>query len=324
MKFIYRLLLILLITVSDGISEELIKEKEAEEAEFISYADRVININIDFRISSNDALFEEGYYYYKIEDYENALRKMEDYLLVSTNPELRDYALFISALSAIYLEDYERACHFLESIIYMPYLEDYKFYFLAYALIKKGDYEKAEKAISNLINDYPATILSIDAEFLRLDIFIAQNRYRDIVQQALSLLENKERSNYNSYADEFLLFNLAKAYLELGEKQNAREILLRIYAEYPLSVFSSDAYDILTTQIKSYPDTNIRLKRADLLFSRQLFRNALEEYKRIEEILRGGEDKKSVEIKKKIKAKMADCYAATNEGGLAKELYSEM
>ncbi len=324
MKLLLRVSLILLIMTGNGVPEELIREKADEEVEFINYADRVINIKISFNVASSDALFEEGYYYYKLEDYENALRKMEDYLLVCTNPELRDYALFIASLSAIYLQDYERASGFLESIIYLPYLEDYRNYFLSYALLKNQEYKQAEKIISSIVRDYPATILSVDAEFLKLDLFIAQNRYKDIIEQSLILLENRDRSNYSSFADEFLLYNLAKAYMALNDRQNAKDALLRIYSDYPMSAFSSDAYNILTTQLKIYPDVQARLKRADNLFGRQMFRNALDEYKRIEDTLKNSEDKKSVEIRKKIKAKMADCYAGNKDNNLARELYTEM
>ncbi len=305
-------------------AEELTDVKNEEDIEFINYADRVVNFNLSFNITSNDSLFEEGYYYYKIEDYENALRKMEDYLLISTNPELRDYALFIAAISSIVLQDYSRAYGYLESIIYLPYLEDYRSYFTAYTLMKSGEYKKAEGIIQNISTEYPATILSIDSEFLRLDIYIAQNRYKEIIELGNTLLEKKDKIENGTFIEEYLNYNIAKAYLSLDDKLGAYEHLLKIYTDFPLSIFSSDVYGMLTKNLKYYPDAVSRLKRADKLFSLQLFGNALDEYKRILDLLEEKADKKSVEIKKKIKIKMADCYANTKENVTAREMYKEM
>ncbi|MCX7943878.1 MAG: transglycosylase SLT domain-containing protein [Deltaproteobacteria bacterium] len=321
---IIKALFIGMLWISEALPHELVDYKIEEERDFINYADKVVNINISFNISSNDALFEEGYYFYKIEDYESALRKMEDYVVVSTNPELRDYALFIAGVSALYLKDYERAYRLFESIIYIPYLEDYKIYFLAYSSFKLGRYDILEKMLEVASKEYPSTILLFDIELLRLDMYIAQNRYRDIISQASMLLTKKDMSNDNPFLDEFLLFNLAKAYLAIGDNQNAKEVLLRIYVDYPLSVFSTDVYDILTKDLKLFLDVQTRVKRADELFSKQLFKNALEEYKRVEEIIKRGDYKSSFEIGKKIKLKMADCYANLKENNKARELYIEL
>lgn len=305
-------------------AEELLKIKSDEEVEFIYYADRVIKFNLAFNITSNDALFEEGYYYYKIEDYENALRKMEDYLLVCTNPELRDYALFIAGISSTILQDYRRAQEYFESIIYIPYLEDYRSYFTAYALAKNGEYEKAEKIIRNISTEYPATILSIDSDFLLLDIFIAQDRYRDIIELGNIILEKKYKVDDSSFYEEYLTYNIAKAYIAINDTKIAIDYLLRIYVDFPLSIFSSDAFDLLMNKLKYKPDIISRLKRADKLFSRQLYKNALEEYKKISMLVENKTDKKSLEIKNKIKMKMADCYSNINENNLARDLYNEM
>lgn len=310
--------------INNIFSNELVREKTEEYEEFIRYADRVVNLKAGFSISSNDVLFEEGYYYYKIEDFENSLRKMEDYLLICTNPELRDYALFIAAISSLYLNDFDRAVSYFESVAYLTYLEDYKKYFLAYALVKGGKFDKAELILNSFVKEYPGTILSIDAEFLRLDIFIAQDRYEDIIQQSLMLLENKDRVNYNLASDELLLFNLARAYIILGDDQKAKDVLLKIYSEYPTSDFSSYAYDVLTTRLKVYLDVQIRLKRADSLYSKQLFRNALNEYQKIENVLKDEKDKRSVEIKKKIKLKMAECYEGMKENLRARDIYTDL
>lgn len=304
--------------------DELRNERLSEEVDFINYADRVIRINLSFEMSSSDALFGEGYYYYKLEDYENALRKFEDYLLVSTNPELRDYALFMAGLSAMNLEDYARASRYFDSIMYLVYLEDYKSYFLAYSYYKSGDYGRAKMAIDHLLAMYPRTILSVDAEFLRLDILISQERYSDFIAYANLILQNNSRFDYDSNIDEWLYFTLAKAYLKLGDKERTKESLLRIYADYPISVFAPKAYDILTKDLKITPDIQMRLKRAENLFKRQMFQNSLEEYRRIEGLVKDREDKRSLEIRKRIKVKMADCYASLRENSIARELYSEL
>jgi|GEM_PF-175159 len=328
MKSLIYLFFLLIVLISVGKSEDLITLKAEEEAEFINYADRVINIDIAFNITSNDFLFEEGYYYYKIGDYENALRKMEDYLLICTDPELRDYALFMAALSSMILQDYSRALIFFDSIVYLPYLMDYRAYFTAYSLVKNGEFEKAEKIINNLSTDYPATILSIDAEYLRLDLLIAQDKYKEVVEQARMLIDIKYKdvfnNNNNSFTDEVLLYNLAKAYLALNDKQGAKDVLIKIYSEYPLSIFSPNAYNILKDKLRYVPDVQVRLKRADRLFAKQLFKNALEEYKRIESAINEKKDKRSIEVKKRILVKMADCYSAIQERDLARKIYKEM
>jgi len=305
-------------------SEDLMDIKLEEDVEFINYADRVINFDIKFNITSNDALFEEGYYYYKIEDYENALRKLEDYLLVCTNPELREYALFMAGLSAIRLGDYKRAISLFEGITYLAYLEDYRHYYLAYAMVKSGDFEKAMQELETIQREYPATILTVEIEFLKLDIFISRNNYAEIIEQAKSLLDIiADSSNYKSMED-FLIFNIAKSYLALNDIKSAKEYLFRIYTDYPFSNYSKIVYDILTLQLRQSIDVTYRMARADKLFSKQLYRNALDEYLRVEGMLKNNPDKRYADIKRRLILKKADCYFNLKEASLARELYSSL
>jgi len=322
----FRTLVITFILLFSGsvFSQQLLDIKMEEELEFINYADRVINFDIKFSITSNDALFEEGYYFYKIDDYENALRKLEDYLIVCTNPELRDYALFMAGLSAIRLEDYERAINFLDAILYLPYLEDYRHYYLAYARIRNHNYTEAERDLDLILREYPATTLMTEIEFLRLDIFIAQNRYTDIIEQAKNLLNIISDSNNYKSMEDFLIFNIAKSYLGLNDINKAKESLFRIYTEYPFSVYSKEVYDLLTIQLKSKIDVVHRMARADRLFSKQLYSNALDEYLRVEEILKNNEDKRYADMRRKLILKKADCYFNLKESSTARELYTSM
>ncbi len=316
--------LVLIFLINISYSQEFLRYKEEEEIDFINYADKAISFDIRFNIASNDLLFEEGYYYYKLGDYESALRKMDDYLLVCTNPELREYALFISGISALRLQDYQRVIAHLEGVLYLPYLEDYRHYFIAYSYLKLKEYEKAEREINTLTNNYPATILSIDAELLKLDMYISQDRYTDIISQAQILFEMKGKRQDDLINEDFLIYNIAKAYMALNNRKNAIEYLLKIYSEFPLSVYSQKVYDLLTKELRYYPDVNYRMQRAENLFSRNLFQNALDEYLKIEKIINGKDDKRSMEIRRKILLRKADIYLNTKNSQKARELFQSL
>lgn len=306
-------------------SQDLSRYKDEEEAEFINYADRTISFDMVFNITSNDLLFDEGYYSYKLEDYENALRKMEDYLLVCTNPDLREYALFVSGISAIMLQDYQRALTHLEGISYLQYMEDYRHYFIAYALFRLKEFDRAEAEIDDLVNNYPATILVTDAELLRLDLYIAQNRYRDIISQSQLILELVTNNSANvGIKEDFLIYNIAKAYLALGDKKYAKENMLKIFSDYPTSIYSQKIYDLLTRELQYYPDVNYRMRRADNLFNKNLFQNALNEYLKIKEMVSKEEGSRYNELRRRLLIKMADSYLNVKNSNLAKEIYSQL
>ena len=102
----------------------------------------------------------------------------------------------------------------------------------AYEAFQKGDYEKARKKFETFLKQYPNTELSGNAQFWIGEIYYQKKDFeRAILEYEKTITKYPEGGKISA-----ALFKQALAFLELGDKKNARNLLKRVIEKFHHSV----------------------------------------------------------------------------------------
>jgi tol-pal system protein YbgF len=101
----------------------------------------------------------------------------------------------------------------------------------AYETFQKGDLEGARKKFEAFLKQYPNTELSDNAQFWIGEIYYLKKDFeRAILEYEKAIAKYPEGDKIPA-----ALFKQALAFLELGDKTNARNLLRRLIERYPQS-----------------------------------------------------------------------------------------
>ena len=101
----------------------------------------------------------------------------------------------------------------------------------AYEALQKGNYEKARKKFEAFLKQYPNTELSGNAQFWIGETYYQKKDFeRAILEYEKTITKYPEGGKISA-----ALFKQALAFLELGDKTNARNLLKRIIEKFPHS-----------------------------------------------------------------------------------------
>jgi tol-pal system protein YbgF len=101
----------------------------------------------------------------------------------------------------------------------------------AYETFHKGDLEGARRKFEAFLKQYPNTELSDNAQFWIGETYFLKKDYeRAILEYEKAIVKYPEGDKISS-----AIFKQALAFLELGDKTNARNLLKRVIEKYPHS-----------------------------------------------------------------------------------------
>ncbi len=101
----------------------------------------------------------------------------------------------------------------------------------AYEALQKGNYEKARKKFEAFLKQYPNTELSGNAQFWIGETYYHKKDFERAILEYEKMITKYPEGGKISAA----LFKQALAFLELGDKTNARNLLKRIVERFPNS-----------------------------------------------------------------------------------------
>ena len=113
----------------------------------------------------------------------------------------------------------------------------------SFELIRRGDYEAAQKAFSNYIKSYQGSSFIDDAKFWLAESFYSQGNYI----KALEIFENIQRQHPKSEKIMESILKSGFCYYELGNFEKSLTIFKQIITDYPNSSVSRLAAEKLNT-----------------------------------------------------------------------------
>ena len=154
-------------------------------------------------------------------------------------------------------------------------LGDYVRYYLASSYLQTGRTAEAIAALSDFPQSYPESLLVRDAEVLRAQALLSDNR----PQEVITLLE-KDRQPTRADIE----LALGRAYAATNEPAKAAAIFRNIYFTIPLSGEATEAEAELNklnqSQLPAVP-LDVRLTRADLLLKGKRYADAASDYRQL-------------------------------------------
>jgi tol-pal system protein YbgF len=112
-----------------------------------------------------------------------------------------------------------------------PSPETARLYRDAYETFQKGDLEGARKKFESFLKQYPSAELSGNAQFCMGEIYYQKKDFeKAILEYEKAITKNPKMSKIPA-----ALFKQASAFLELGDKKNARNLLRQVIDRFPRS-----------------------------------------------------------------------------------------
>lgn len=212
-----------------------------------------------YRVSSysNVAHFWKGLIYQNTKDWEKAFESFEKYITLYPQTELVDRAYFAASNSLVELKRFDDAEKYLKIII-DRYKKSEKYeeasVLYAYLLIKNNKKDKAKEFLFNWIDRLGKTGEKYeyrDRFWLYYgEILIEEKNYED----AKNALKKIDLYSKNSPSSDIALLRLSQIEALLGNEKEAKEYIVRLNNEYPLSKYNIDA--TLNTGISEYLNGN--------------------------------------------------------------------
>lgn len=193
---------------------------------------------------------------------------------ISKNGNLKNaFHLFIYSLSAflggngdkIISENFDLRLKF-------PALKEYLVWLSAQAHMVRNDFTKAMTFLSIL----EKTFFNKDVPFMKLKILKAENKKDDYIKTAVDLFKNY-KGNKRDLSQ--IYFQTGVFYLKDGKKNQALKMFLLVWAHNPGTESSVEASKKIKSITGKAPlasaDCSVKIKRAEILNSRRLFKKVL-------------------------------------------------
>lgn len=199
-----------------------------------------------YRVSSYSSLayFLKGLIYQNLEEWQNALDLFERYINLYPKSELVDRAYFSSANSLLQLNRLQDAEKYLKIIIdkykkFEKYEEASVFY--AYILIKNDKKNQAKEFLSNWIEKIGEKSEKYQYKdrfwLYYAEILLEERKY----EEARIFLKKIDLYANNSPSSDIALLRLSQIEALQGNEKEAKEYIIRLNNEYPLSKYNIDS-----------------------------------------------------------------------------------
>ncbi len=274
-----------------------------------------------YRVSSYSSFvyFWKGLIYQNLKEWQNALDSFERYITLYPQGELIDRAYFASANSLLELNRLSDAEKYLKTIIdkykkFEKYEEASVFY--AYILLKNNKKDKAKEFLSLWYEKLGKTGENFEYKdrfwLYYAEILLEEKKY----EEAKIIFKKIDLYAPNSASSDIALLRLSQIESLLGNEKEAKEYIIRLNNEYPLSKYNIDS--TLNTGISEYINGNYK----DALNFFNLVNSAIN--KKLNEKLTNFEKERLVSIHSNSLFYTGESYYRLLENNLAKKSFFEV
>lgn len=189
--------------------------------------------------------------------------------------------LYLLAINYYTQNDWERSVSAWEEFLAKPSeLADYGLYFLADSLAQRGDYYLAKETMNTLLNSYPDSRYAEPGKIKQSEYLVMMGNTEEGLNQYMNL-----RKTISANLLPELLTSLAKTLEYLGRFQEAIDVYLEIYVNFPTdknATIAKQHIDNLAGKIKFELSPQKVIERINNLINRTEYLSALREIEDID------------------------------------------
>ncbi|MBC7333305.1 MAG: tetratricopeptide repeat protein, partial [Actinobacteria bacterium] len=210
---------------------------------------------------------------------------LESENLGTTNLDIeRQRKYFIEGLKHLQDNSYLLAeYYFLKIEDSYKILQDHVLYYLAKSLLLQEKFSLSEKYYLKLIYDFPDSIWKEKANLDYADLLYLEGNFLRAEEAYQSFLRKFQSSEYIPYC----LYQLAVCQEKNKKYQDSYNNYVKIYLDHPYNEYSETAFESLSRLSKEegfkafVPSASQIFIRGQILFSRYLYKSAIQEFNRI-------------------------------------------
>ncbi|MFR9166062.1 MAG: tetratricopeptide repeat protein [Dysgonomonas sp.] len=201
------------------------------------------------------ALYNLGYTYFKLKQYNNSLQNMRQYAAQESNRKSSTYADALNRMGDCYLynrnfADAENA--YSQAVSADPSNADYAEFQKAFVMGLRRNYNGKISALDDMMRRYPNSSYLDDALYEKSRALVMLNRDRDAINVIEKLLKDYPQSPLNQQAG----VQLGQLYFNVGNHQKAIEAYKRVIGNYPNSAEARISIKSLESVYKEINDIN--------------------------------------------------------------------